>query len=72
MPRPAVFAPRREWAKKVLKKLLPEIADKRRIVMFAGQCYREFLVEPLERQGNIVPMQHLAQGEQLAWLSEIE
>jgi hypothetical protein len=40
--------------------------------MFAGQRYREFLVEPLQRRGIKVevPMANLALGEQLAWLSE--
>jgi hypothetical protein len=65
---------RREWATKVLSQLLPKIVDTRRIVMFAGQRYREFLVEPLLRHGLKVdvPMAHLARGQQLAWLSEIE
>ncbi len=65
-------ADRRAWANKVLEKLLPKIADVKRVVMFAGNRYREFLVEPLERQGIEVevPMEHLMQGEQLRWLSE--
>lgn len=63
---------RRKWADKVLTKLLPEVANERRIVMFAGQRYREFLIEPLLRHGIKVdvPMAHLTRGEQLAWLSE--
>jgi hypothetical protein len=62
---------RRDWANKVLAKLLPEIRDEQRIVMFAGHRYREFLVEPLLRHGFKVevPMAHLTRGEQLAWLS---
>lgn len=65
-------AERRAWAKKVLDKLLPEIDGAKRVVVFAGQRYREFLVEPLQRQGIKVeaPMAHLRRGEQLAWLSE--
>jgi hypothetical protein len=65
-------AERREWAKKVMAQLVTEIAEHNRIVMFAGQRYREFLVGPLEERGKTieVPMAHLAQGEQLAWLSE--
>jgi len=65
-------AERRAWATKVLNKLVPEIAGRRRIVMFAGYRYREFLIEPLLRQGIEVdvPMAHLRRGEQLAWLSE--
>jgi hypothetical protein len=65
-------ADRRAWANKVLDKLLPEIADVKRVVMFAGHRYREFLVEPLEQRGIKVevPMAHLKRGEQLRWLSE--
>jgi cytoplasmic iron level regulating protein YaaA (DUF328/UPF0246 family) len=65
-------ADRRAWANKVLEKLLPEIADVKRVVMFAGHRYREFLVEPLEQRGIMVeaPMAHLKRGEQLRWLSE--
>jgi hypothetical protein len=65
-------ADRREWAKKVLAQLQPEIAEQQRIVMFAGHRYREFLVGPLERLGKTieVPMEHLARGEQLGWLSQ--
>jgi uncharacterized protein DUF6884 len=67
-------AERRYWASKVLDKLLPEIVDERRIVMFAGHRYREFLVDPLWRHGITVdvPMANLTRGEQLAWLSETE
>lgn len=65
---------RRLWAKGVLGKLLPEIRDERRIVMFAGDRYREFLVELLERHGLEVevPMANLRRGEQQAWLSRHE
>ncbi len=63
---------RRAWANKVLAKLLSETAGAKRVVMFAGFRYREFLVEPLERHGIKVevPMAGLIRGEQLAWLSE--
>lgn len=65
-------AERRAWATKVLSKLLPEAAGRRRIVMFAGARYREFLIGPLQQQGIAVdvPMANLRLGEQLAWLSE--
>ena len=67
-------ADRRGWAKNVLEKLLPKLAGHRRVVMLAGQRYREFLIEPLQRQGLevVVPMEHLTRGEQLAWLSNQE
>ena len=44
---------------------LPQIANKRRVVIFAGQRYREFLIEPFEQRGLKVevPMEHPAQGE---------
>jgi hypothetical protein len=65
-------AERRAWAVSVLDKLLPELAGENRVVMFAGQRYREFLVEPLRERGIRVevPMASLTRGEQLAWLSE--
>jgi hypothetical protein len=60
-----VIADRRAWANKILVKLLPEIKG---VVMFAGHRYREFLVEPLERQGIKVdaPTAHLWQATPLA------
>jgi hypothetical protein len=65
---------RRLWAARVLDKLINEIRDERRVVMFAGTRYREFLIEPLERLGFkvVVPMAHLTRGEQLGWLTERE
>jgi hypothetical protein len=67
-------ADRRKWADGVLAKLIPEIGNERRIVILAGQRYREFLIEPLRHRGLQVdvPMERLRQGEQLAWLSEVE
>jgi hypothetical protein len=64
-------AERRAWAFKVLARLLPELAGFRRVVVFAGQRYREFLIEPLRLHGVSVevPMEDLLLGEQLAWLS---
>jgi hypothetical protein len=65
-------AERKDWATHVLDKLLPELASKKRAVMFAGHRYREFLVEPLRQNGIEVqvPMANLTRGKQLAWLSE--
>jgi hypothetical protein len=64
---------RRVWAEQVLEKLLPEIVDRKRVVMFAGSRYREFLEEPLRQRGLSVevPMANLRRGEQLAWLSKV-
>jgi len=65
---------RQTWAKDVLKALLPLLANEKRVVMFAGDRYREFLIEPLQRNGITVevPMAHLRRGEQLAWLSNFQ
>jgi hypothetical protein len=65
-------AERQAWANKVLERLLPETADFRRIVIFAGARYREFLITPLKQRGLVIdiPMHHLRRGEQLAWLTE--
>ena len=65
-------AERRAWAKTVLEELLPLIKSFKRIVIFAGADYREFLVEPLKQQGLevVIPMEGLSFGKQLAWLAE--
>jgi hypothetical protein len=65
-------ADRKAWAARVLDRLLPEMVREKRVVMFAGQRYREFLIEPLRQHGIEVdiPMAHLLQGQQLNWLSE--
>ncbi|MGH7049043.1 MAG: DUF6884 domain-containing protein [Terriglobales bacterium] len=67
-------AERREWARKVLDQLLPQLDGVRKVVMIAGHRYREFLVEPLERRGIeiVVPMAHFSRGEQLGWLAKHE
>jgi hypothetical protein len=62
------------WAADVLKALLPLLKNEKRVVMFASDRYREFLVGPLERYGIevVVPMAHLRRGEQLSWLSNFQ
>ena len=62
---------RRNWALHVLETLLPEATSYRRIVIFAGIHYREFLVKPLMDRGLSVeiPLAHLTRGEQLGWLA---
>lgn len=64
---------RRAWASGVRKKLLPIATKYRRILIFAGARYREFLVEPLQEAGLevVVPMQGLTQGKQLSWLAKV-
>lgn len=62
---------KRRWADEVLLQLLPLASGYERVVIFAGEDYRELLVEPLVEQGLEVdvPMAGLRQGEQLSWLS---
>jgi hypothetical protein len=62
---------RREWAENVRRQLAARLTGRRRIVIFAGQRYREFLVPALLRDGYAVdvPMANLRIGEQLAWLA---
>lgn len=62
---------RRAWGDKVLASLLPHLNGVDRVVFLAGARYREFLIGPLERRGIAVevPMEGLAFGKQLSWLS---
>ncbi len=65
------IADRRAWAGKIREQLNPHLSVKRRIVIFAGQRYREFLEPILCRDGHEVevPMKSLRIGEQLSWLN---
>ena len=67
----AGVAERRAWAENVRQQISPHLIGRRRIVIFAGQRYREFLVPALMRDGYEVdvPMANLRIGEQLAWLA---
>jgi hypothetical protein len=67
----AGVAERRVWAENVRRQLAPSLIGRRRIVIFAGQRYREFLVPALLSDGYEVdvPMANLRIGEQLAWLA---
>ena len=67
----AGVAERRAWAENVRQQMSPHLIGRRRIVIFAGQRYREFLVPALLRHGYEVdvPMANLRIGEQLAWLA---
>lgn len=57
-------AERREWASRVLQDLLPQLNGTRRVVFFAGERYREFLVDALRTLGVHVdiPMEGLRLG----------
>jgi hypothetical protein len=61
---------RRAWAVEVWRLLRPELAGKDRVIFFAGQRYREFLVDPIREFGMRVevPLEGMRIGEQLSWL----
>lgn len=63
-------AERRVWAARVTEQLDEEGIRAGRIVVLAGQRYREFLLPTLHaRAASVeVPMEGLRIGEQLAWL----
>ena len=65
-------AERREWSRKVVQELRPRCTPETSIVILAGEKYREFLLPALRDFGCRVeiPMEGLAIGEQLHWLSE--
>jgi cytolysin (calcineurin-like family phosphatase) len=65
------IAERRTWSGNVRRQLIPLLTSRRRVVIFAGRRYREFLVPALRRDGCDVdvPMANLRIGEQLAWLA---
>jgi cytoplasmic iron level regulating protein YaaA (DUF328/UPF0246 family) len=67
----AGVAERRVWAENVRRQLAPSLIGRQRVVIFAGQRYREFLVPALLSDGYEVdvPMANLRIGEQLAWLA---
>jgi hypothetical protein len=62
---------RRAWAASVWSEIESQLSGTRRVVFFAGQRYREFLVERLGELGVQVdiPLEGLRIGEQLSWFS---
>jgi hypothetical protein len=61
---------RRNWAHTVEKQMDQQMQDATKIVILAGQRYREFLMDYLCRRADTVdvPMAGLRIGEQLGWL----
>jgi hypothetical protein len=61
---------RRCWARHVQKQMDAQMPDARRIVVLAGQHYREYLMDYLNHRAPLVevPMSGLRIGEQLSWL----
>jgi hypothetical protein len=64
-------ADRRAWARRVQAQMEARLPQANRIIVFAGQRYREFLMDYLRRRASAVhvPMKGLRIGEQLSWLS---
>ena len=62
---------RRAWAKRVLVQMDQRLPATKKIVLFAGHRYREFLIDYLRRRAVVeMPLDGLTRGEQLAWLAE--
>jgi hypothetical protein len=63
------IAERRAWARRVLAQLANRAGQVERVVLFAGERYREFLMPALAELGIMVevPLAGLRIGEQLSW-----
>lgn len=63
---------RRDWGQRVLAALEPKLVGIERVVVLAGERYREHLVPELTRRRLQVdvPLEGLGIGEQLHWLKE--
>ena len=63
---------RRLWAKRVLQEFADTVPDAEHVTFLAGQRYREFLKDALQRRGVTVevPMEGLDRGKQLTWLGQ--
>jgi hypothetical protein len=61
---------RQKWARLVKQQMDGRMPDADRIVVLAGQRYREFLMDYLRRRASAVdvPMAGMRIGEQLSWL----
>lgn len=65
-------AERRVWARNVISQMRTELPDAAQVVLFAGQRYREFLMDYLrERYPQVVaPLSHMGIGVQLRWFDQ--
>lgn len=65
-------AERREWARRVMDALRPQLAGVGRVVVLAGERYREFLMPALRAACPEVqvPLQGLPIGKQLRWFDQ--
>jgi hypothetical protein len=62
---------RRAWASRVATQLRPRCAEGTRVVVLAGEAYRQYLVPIIRGWGCTVdvPMRRMAIGKQLQWLA---
>jgi len=60
------------WAKRVLAALDTRLQPDDRVILLAGETYREHLVPALQAEGHevLIPLQGLSFGKQLQWLTE--
>jgi hypothetical protein len=65
------IAERRAWAARVLAALEPQLAGVGRVVVLAGERYREFILGRLRELTPVIeiPLAGLRIGEQLGWLA---
>ena len=65
-------AERRNWSRRVQKQMDERMPDASRIVVLAGQPYRELLMDYLRRRAATVhvPLADMRNGPQLSWLGK--
>jgi len=63
---------RQAWASQVIEQMERELPRAKRVVLFAGHRYREFLIQYLSGRFEevVVPLEGLRIGEQLSWFSK--
>lgn len=63
---------RQAWASRVVSSISNQIPPRSRIVILAGEIYREFIVSPLEDKFDVsIPMVGLGIGQQLSYLKKV-
>lgn len=65
-------ARRREWARGVSQDLREHLVPEDTVEVYAGNIYRQYLMDALRREGKdvVVPMKGLGIGQQLSWLKQ--
>jgi hypothetical protein len=63
---------RKAWANRVIGQMEQNLPAAKGVVLFAGQRYREFLLDYLHQRFTLVilPLEGLRIGEQLSWFSK--